>query len=398
MSYVMQAILGNPNAPENGVATVSFPLSETEHDHSIAAILEPIGIGSVVTQDCFVEEIGSSYEILQCLKGQMVNVDELDYLSKRLDSFDAYEMEQFQAACYAFGLRDIKDFINMTFCCQESTVISDFSKLADAGRRYFLTIYGGAASVDELEQVDGKGFAERLLRSGTEILTPYGLFFRNGMRMEEHYHGLGFPPFLWDERQAELDFTKPDGTTAVIFLPFTELELERFLQREDIPDIRACKRTLLLLQSKERTFALESGKAELDEWNEFCDTLNIMSEHHQQVFAAALEVVEAEELSQLELLATNIDDFDLIPGIKDAKSYGRYMIQESGKYDYDESLDCYYNYEAFGGFLLTHEVGQFTSKGYLKCEEGSAFLDFFTQDSPEQGQSQGDQSMQMGGM
>ena len=79
MSYVMQAILGNPKAPENGVATVSFPLSETEYDHSITTILEPLGIGSVIAQDCFVEEIDSGYEILQRLKGQMVNVDELDY-------------------------------------------------------------------------------------------------------------------------------------------------------------------------------------------------------------------------------------------------------------------------------------------------------------------------------
>lgn len=35
MSYVMQAILGNPKAPENGVATVPFPLSEAEYDHSM---------------------------------------------------------------------------------------------------------------------------------------------------------------------------------------------------------------------------------------------------------------------------------------------------------------------------------------------------------------------------
>lgn len=103
MSYVMQAILGNPKAPEHGVATVSFPLSEAEYDHSIAAILEPMGIGSAVSRDCMVEEIDSFYEVLQCLRGQMVNVDELDYLAKRLDSFDAYEGLQFQTVCSAFS-------------------------------------------------------------------------------------------------------------------------------------------------------------------------------------------------------------------------------------------------------------------------------------------------------
>ena len=47
---------------------------------------------------------------------------------------------------------------------------------------------------------------------------------------------------------------------------------------------------------------------------------------------------------------------------------------------------------------MTHEAGQITSQGYLKCEEGSAFLDFFTQDSMEPVQGQVEQTMQMGGM
>ena len=103
MSYVIKAVLSNPDIPENGVASIPFPLSSAEYDHSIGEILEPMGIGSAVTQDCKVEEIDSIYEVLDCLKGQVVNVDELDYLAKRLDSFDVYEAAQFQAACAFFG-------------------------------------------------------------------------------------------------------------------------------------------------------------------------------------------------------------------------------------------------------------------------------------------------------
>ena len=185
MSYVMQAILGNPNAPEYGVATVPFPLDGDEYAHSITEVLAPMEIGSAVSCDCMAEEIDSSYEVLQCLKGQVVNVDELDYLAKRLDSFDAYEVEQFQAACHVFGLQNIKDLINMTFCCQETTIISDFSKLEEAGKQHYLTIRGGSAPADELAEVDGKTLAQRLIQSGEGKPTPYGLFFRNGMRMKE---------------------------------------------------------------------------------------------------------------------------------------------------------------------------------------------------------------------
>ena len=100
MSYIIKAVLSNPKLPENGVASIPFPLSRAEYDHSISEVLEPMGIGNAVTQDCLVEEIDSSYEVLDCLKGQVVNVDELDYLAKRLDSFCENECSSFQAACF----------------------------------------------------------------------------------------------------------------------------------------------------------------------------------------------------------------------------------------------------------------------------------------------------------
>lgn len=397
MSYIIQAVLSNAQHREEGSTEILFPLGKQDYADAIQ-VLSEFHAGDAVTQDCIVEEIDSSYEVLQCLKGQVVNVDELDYLAKRLDGFDVYEAEQFQAACHVFGQRDIKDLINLTFCCHETTVISDFSKLEQAGKQHYLTIYGGSAPADDLDAVDGKALAEQLIQSGEGKLTPYGLFFRNGMRMEELYQGNGFPPYLWDERQAELELTKPDGTKALLFLPFTELELERFRQRECILDIKVCERNLQLLHSQGYRIELEGGMAELKEWNELCTALNAMSQNQKQAFTAALEVIGAEDLSQMQLLVSSLGDFDLLPGVTDAESYGKYMIQESGKYDYDESLDCHYNYEAFGEFLVAHEVGQFTKHGYLKCEEGSAFLDFFAQNSPEQAQSQSDQSMQMGGM
>lgn len=398
MSYMIKAVLSNPKLPENGVASIPFPLSRAEYDHSISEVLAPMGIGSAVTQDCMVEEIDSPYEVLQCIRWQAVNVDELDYLARRLESFDEYEVKQFQAACSAFLCLSMKDLINMTFCCQGTTVISDLSKLEEAGKAHYLAIHGGAAPVDEMKSVDGRALAQELIKSGKGKLTPYGLFFQNGVLLEELYEGHSFPPFPRVDQQAELELTKPDGTKSVIYLPFAESEWDRFLQRENIPDAHECKQALYLYLGQGECIVLDGDVAELEEWNKLCDTISIMPHHRQQAFAAALEVTGAEDLSQMQLLVSSLGDFDLIPGIKDVESYGKYMIQKSGKYDYDESLDCYYNYEALGEFLLTHEVGQFTSQGYLKCEEGSAFLDFFTQESPEVGQTQGHQTMQMGGM
>lgn len=396
MSYVIQARLSNAKHPENGSNEILFPLSREDYPGEIQRLGE-LQAGDAIRRDCKVEEIDSYYEILQCLKGQVVNVDELDYLAKRLDSFDEYEAQQFQASCYVSGPKDIKDLINMTFCCQETTVISDFSKLEETGKQHYLVLHGGAAPVAELEAVDGKALAEKLIQSGKGKPTPYGLFFRNGMRMEELYQRIGFPPYLWDERLAELEI-KHNGMTTFAYLPASQLETERFLQRERIVRLDDCKLKLRPLYGPINAIELSGGMAELQEWNKLFEQLIVMPRQRQQAFCAALEVTGAEDLAQIQLLIASMDDFDLVPGVHDSESYGRYMIQKSSKYAYDESLDCYYNYEAFGEFLMSHEVGQMTKQGYLKCEEGSAFLDFFTQESPELGQTQGDQTMQMGGM
>lgn len=401
MSYVIQARLSNAQHPENGSNEILFPLSREDYPGEIQRLGE-LQAGDPVKQDCKVEEIDSFYEVLQCLKGQVVNVDELDYLAKRLESFDEYEAVQFQAACSALGCRDIMDLINLTFCSDQATVISDFSKLEEAGKEHYLTIHGGSAPVNELAGVDGKALARRLIQSGKGKPTPYGLFFLNQMQIEDQYSGQGFPPYLWDERTAELEIIKPDKTKTFFFLPFAPLEFERFQQREGISDVSACKCILRLYQRQENYIVVRGGTAELEKWNELCDTLNSIPYPRQQAFAAALEVTDAEDVSQMRLLAASLEDFDLVPGVRDAQSYGKYMIQESGKYRYDPDLECYYNYEALGEFLMTHEAGQITSQGYLKCEEGSAFLDLFIQESltPTQEHNSADMggTMQMGEM
>lgn len=63
MSYVIKAVLSNPSIPENGVATIPFPLSRAEYDHSISGVLEPMGIGSAVARDCMVDDIDSGYHL-----------------------------------------------------------------------------------------------------------------------------------------------------------------------------------------------------------------------------------------------------------------------------------------------------------------------------------------------
>lgn len=110
MSYVIQAKLSNSQKPEYGQVTVPFPIQNDQYDQVIER-LQTIDLGFSVNRDCKVDEIDSPYRVLDTLEDTVVNVDQLDYLAKRLDSFSTGEASQFEAMACKLRLAHIKDFI-----------------------------------------------------------------------------------------------------------------------------------------------------------------------------------------------------------------------------------------------------------------------------------------------
>ena len=172
MSYVIQAVLSNAQHPEYGQVTIPFPIPNQNYDCTIE-LLEPLEIGDTLRQDCQVDELDSFYTVLNALIGTQVTLDELDYLAKRLDSFDDGEAAQFQGMAHKLGLSKIKDLINLTFCCQKATVITDFSDLEKIGREHYMNLNGGCARTEDLEALDGTETAYLLIDSGAGTVTPY---------------------------------------------------------------------------------------------------------------------------------------------------------------------------------------------------------------------------------
>lgn len=152
---IFKATISNKAHPEYGQATIPFPIPDSEYDH-IIGLLEDMDIGSPTGQDCRVDRLDSQYPILNRLTTQNVNVDELDYLAKRLGSFFQGEDVQFEAMACKLGLFDVKDFINLTFSCQQATVITDFSDLERVGKEHSLNINGGAMPTEEYERLEGR--------------------------------------------------------------------------------------------------------------------------------------------------------------------------------------------------------------------------------------------------
>ena len=176
---MLQAVLSNRDHPEYGVATIPFPIPRDQYAHCME-LLEALEIGDAVKADCKVEKIDSFYSVLKRTEMLTVNVEELNYLAKRLDSFDTGEAAQFQAMAHKLELFELKDLINLTFCCQQATIITDFSDLAAIGRDHYMNLHGGCASVDELNKLNGEETARRLIENGGGTITPCGVVYDNG--------------------------------------------------------------------------------------------------------------------------------------------------------------------------------------------------------------------------
>ena len=256
MSYVIQAVLSNPRCPECGQITIPFPIPVDQYDQTIE-MLQKADLGLSRNRDCIVDEVNSQYNVLNTLAGTLVNIDQLDYLAKRLDGFCTEESAQFQAMADKLNLAHIKDFINLTFCCQQATVITDFSNLEKIGKDHVVTLNGGGMPMEQYEAIDGRTEALQLIQGGGGTVTPYGVVYDNGMELEQHYNGHQFPAYLYDSSLLALEITPKQGLTEgqapeYLYLPAAEHQIERTLLRIGITALREAQVRLDLNELPEK--------------------------------------------------------------------------------------------------------------------------------------------------
>ena len=367
---MIQAVLGNPSHPEYGVATIPFPIPHDQYAYCME-LLEALEIGDAVKADCKVEKIDSFYTVLKRTEMLTVNVEELNYLAKRLDSFDTGEAAQFQAMAHKLELFELKDLINLTFCCQQATVITDFSDLAAIGRNHYMNLHGGSASVDELNALDDKGIARQLIESDSGTVTPYGVVYDNGMKLEQVYDGRFFPCYYYEPNAITVAVTaksEPEDTEHItwLFLPMVQEEIDRALLRGGITDPSEIR---LSLEDSwlphEVLDLLDMDHVDISELNALVQALDEFSDMSIRKYAAAAVMARPHTTEQAKHLAENLDLFDFAPSASTPEEYGKYMIQKSGRFDYDENLDAFYDYEKYGTERMNEEDGMFTDRGYI---------------------------------
>ena len=350
---MMSAVLSSPNHPEYGVATIPFPIPHDQYTYCME-LLKALEIGDAVKADCKVEEIDSFYTVLKRVEMLTVNVEELNYLAKRLES------------------------------------------LAAIGRDHYMNLHGGSASVDELNALDGEELAQRLIESGSGTITPYGVVYDNGMKLEQVYDGRFFPCYYYEPNAITVAVTskaEPEDTEHItwLYLPMEREEIDRALLRGGITDPADVRLRLEDSQlPNEVDVLLDMEYETLYDLNGLAETTDGLSKVDMEKLGAVVMLAEPKSAAQIKNLAESLDLFDFAPGTHTPEEYGKYMIRQSGHFDYDENLDAFYDYEKYGTERMNDEDGMFTDRGYV------AYKGFFRMEEVMNGSQSS--HMEMGGL
>ena len=104
---------------------------------------------------------------------------------------------------------------------------------------------------------------------------------------------------------------------------------------------------------------------DISELNALVQALDEFSDMSIRKYAAAAVMARPHTMEQAKHLVENLDLFDFAPSASTPEEYGKYMIQQSGHFDYDENLDAFYDYEKYGTERMNEEDGMFTDRGYI---------------------------------
>ena len=118
---------------------IRFPLSESELFANLSEINAVEGRNAA--QSAYVTEVYWPEEF-SALKNWYVNLDELNYLARRMESFDTIEYDQFLIGISKLDSKEVKDLINLTFNLDHFTLCQDVSSYGKIGRQYVLNTEG----------------------------------------------------------------------------------------------------------------------------------------------------------------------------------------------------------------------------------------------------------------
>lgn len=365
----------------NRFAEIEFPCTDTELQQKLTEVRPT----DTSPDEIFVQAVHQP-TMLSMLEDQFLNMDEVNFLAKRLDSFTYDELLQFYAAAQYEQLQSPKDLINLTYNLPCYTVVHDLRNLEAIGKTHYMNIHG-AVSASEMKKIDFAAIGRELIRSGNGKPTECGLLFKNhDVPYEEVYDGVNFPEYYHTECLAAVSITH-GRKTEHLYLPCDELSITKAMYR------------IGAANTDELTVRLDSLEVDAPEWSDrikqlLCDSsiydVNEVlaaidtADMDLDKLSAVMEYADVSTPAAIIVLAENIDDFVFVPDVHDPIAVSGSTIASIKEYALHPHLEDFFDHQRFGEHLIKQYDGKFVSGGYVCMDEG-AYLDEILADIQDQG-------------
>lgn len=366
---------------------IHFPCSESE----LQSALMELHAADENPAELFVMDVEYPKEF-DILKDRFINMDELNFLAKRMESFWGLEETQFYEAMKQEGFTELKDLINLTLNLNRYTLIQNIGDMAAVGREYELNTKGCIPSNDQ----DNPKYAQigrQLLSSGKGIVTEHGLLFiNNDLPFEEPYDGQVLPPYLYDNGLILTATLEYAGKTEYAYLPCEELAIQKAVKR------------LGAETAEDTKITLEDFNMNNPEWyegmKEICVNEGIYAVNRLvkairdanmelEKLSAMIRFADVDGVDDIVKLAENMELFVYVPNSSEYENIGRHFLGLDPEYHIHPELEKFLDYEKLGRAIAESREGTFLDGGGYVCLEReyrlSEILDI-------------DESMKMGGM
>ena len=370
---------------------LQFPISENKLYAKLAEIhaIE----GKDAPQSAFVTEVYWPEE-LSMLKDRFANLDELNYLARRMESFDTIEYDQFLIGITKLDSKEVKDLINLTFNLHHFTLCQDVSSYGKIGRAYVLNTEGSIPAYDE-DDPKYAAIGKELINRGLAQITAKGLLIYNPLeKLTEVYDGQTFPEYYYQSTLASAEVSYNDRTE-LLLLPGEELAIKKALARLGAPSDQDC----------EIKFSLQNGDDSA--WEERIEGI-IRSEglyaankmlHSLDTgdmdwdkLTAAVELADVKSAANIAAVAEHLEEFGFLPDAKNESDIGHFLVNNVDEYRMNIEMEEYFDFSGFGEYFAEEHDGQFVGGGFIYFDSDRT-LDEFLEELESEGES-----MDMGGM
>ena len=363
----------------NESTDICFPCKETE----MSAALERIHAEDVTPLELYVAEVVFPEE-LGFLQDRFVNLDEVNFLGKRMDGFFGDEEYQFYEAMKLEGFDTLPDLINMSFNLNRYPLIRDISDMGKIGREYLLTV-NGCLPADDEDDPKYAEFGRELIQSGKGVFTEHGLLFVNeNTPFQKLYDGQVFPPYVYDSDVLCIARADYNGKSEYLYLPCEEKAIDKALARlgTALENAKITLEDFSVNNSKWfdrlKQIAADEGVYEL---NGLANAINSADTDLKKLWLVA-EYAEVEEAGQLARLAENIGFFKIIEDVSDYEDVGRYIVDNNDCYVLHTEFEDYFDFNGFGEHIAEEYSGKFVDGNFIYNDTYTGLSEILYQDEP----------------